>query len=78
MAKPKKKDNELVKHHIIPRSRGGENTPTNIAFVRRVKHISFHILFANKTPEEIIEYLVYRFWGGDWSWLDKVKERYRR
>ena len=49
-------------HHIIPRSRGGGNELENRIIVNGEKHRLYHMLFENKTPEEIIDYLNRDFW----------------
>ena len=49
-------------HHIIPRSRGGKNKGT--VEIKMHLHQKYHTLFANRTPEEIIDFLVNYFWGG--------------
>ena len=43
-------------HHILPRSRGGKNG-RNLKIVPKAYHWSYHHLFANMTPDEILEYL---------------------
>ena len=49
-------------HHIIPRSREGADDKCNLANVAHKQHDLYHQLFENKTPEEILEYLVSYFW----------------
>lgn len=49
-------------HHIIPRSKGGSDEKSNLANVGHKQHDLYHQLFENKTPEEILEYLVSYFW----------------
>lgn len=49
-------------HHITPRSRKGKTTKANLATLTRRDHQVYHALFDNKTPAEIIEYLVDYFW----------------
>ena len=63
--KRKRKD----RHHIIPRSRGGTDFCHNIVVVNRKQHETYHKLFSNKTPEEIIKYLVETFWGCKWGYV---------
>jgi len=53
------------RHHIIPRSRGGNSSHENLAVVNSVAHNKYHSLFNNMTPTEILEYLVDYFWAGD-------------
>ena len=54
-------DTSLTKHHIVPKSRGG-NT---ITLIEWGDDKAYHQLFGNMTPEEILQYLVGYFWGGD-------------
>ena len=63
------------KHHIKPRSRGGGSNLENIAHVDIRKHQAYHTIFNNKTPDEIIETLVKKYWNGNW---DYVRDAYRR
>lgn len=58
------KDNTLTRHHIIPRSRGGYSEKENFATVTHGEHDKYHQLFQNKTPVEILHYLVTYFWNG--------------
>lgn len=60
---------KIGRHHIRPRSRGGTDDEENIVFIDIRRHETYHKLFDNKTPEEIIEYLVKYFWGGQWEWV---------
>jgi hypothetical protein len=50
------------KHHIIPKSRGGPVTNSNIILVQRRYHQSWHHLFGNLTPAEAILHIL-RFWN---------------
>ncbi len=61
-----KKQNKLTKHHIIPRSRGGDSSFKNIAKVNHREHDLYHQLFENKTPDEIIAYLNNKFWNNNY------------
>jgi len=63
--------NQLTKHHIIPSSRGGKSLESNICMVPRYKHEQYHILFGNRVPEEIIDYLVRDFWGNRIDYVQK-------
>lgn len=56
-------------HHIIPRSRGGDSSRKNICRVSRKEHELYHQIFSNKTPQEIIDYLVNTFWNGDREYI---------
>jgi hypothetical protein len=47
------------KHHLTPKSRGGEKrNPSNIILLRVERHEAMHYLFGNKTLEEIIQLLL--------------------
>lgn len=59
------------KHHIIPSSRKGSNKRYNITIVNAKLHSFYHRLFGNRTPDEIISFLVDIFWKGDWEWVEK-------
>jgi hypothetical protein len=50
----------MSRHHVIPRSRGGKETVE----IHRDIHRTYHALFGNLTPDEILEYLIEVFWGG--------------
>ena len=52
----KKNGNTLSDHHILPKSRGGQKE-RNIKRVPEKKHQAYHLLFANLTPDEVIQYL---------------------
>lgn len=76
MARKKYKKN-LTKHHIIPISRGGSKLEDNISRIPRIQHQDYHTLFGNRTPEEIINYLVTNFWNKKREYVDKYYERYK-
>ena len=60
------KNNAMSKHHIIPKSLlKGKQLKGNIVMVSHIEHDKYHQLFSNKTPEEILLYLVNTFWGGN-------------
>lgn len=42
------------KHHLTPRSRGGNSNPSNICFLDIERHNALHFLFGNRTLDEII------------------------
>ena len=61
----------LNKHHIVPHSRRkGSSKKGNIVLVNKTQHEKYHALFGNRTPPEILDYLVEYFWNGQRSWLD--------
>jgi hypothetical protein len=47
----------MTEHHVLPKSRGGKLTDDNIIMVEHRLHTAYHNLFANLTPDEILEYL---------------------
>lgn len=75
--RPKRvKDYSPTKHHVIPSSRGGSSKLENIASVPHIKHQDYHTLFGNRTPPEIIKYLVDDYWKGDWEYVRRAYEKY--
>ena len=46
------------KHHLKPSSRGGQTIGSNLIQLDAYRHDSWHLLFGNKTLDEIIELLV--------------------
>lgn len=73
--KKKRKDDKSSRHHIIPRSRGGKKGIENMVTLTTKKHRDYHVLFENKTPEEIINYLVTDCWNGQWHHVEKMYDR---
>ena len=57
------------RHHILPSSRGGTDEKYNTVMVDKKLHDLYHRLFVNKTPDEIIEFLVTYFWKGQRHWV---------
>jgi len=55
------------RHHRKPKSRGGDNSPHNIAWVDKNKHRSYHQLFGTKDPHEVARQLT-----ADWIDPDYV------
>lgn len=42
-------------HHLVPTSRGGERfDPRNRKLMRENRHVAFHVVFDNLTPDEQI------------------------
>ena len=64
------------RHHIVPRSRGGIDSSENISTVDIRMHQYYHALFDNRTPPEIINYLVNRCWNGEWGYVNDAIEKY--
>lgn len=44
-------------HHLIPRSRGGQNLDSNLLLIKIVRHNNWHVLWRNLTLYEIIQLL---------------------
>lgn len=43
-------------HHLVPTSRGGERMdPRNRYGMRENRHVAFHVVFDNLTPDEQVE-----------------------
>ena len=68
------KEGEKNVHHIICRSRGGGNDPSNTVLVNARLHKNFHKLFGNALPHEILDILVFYFWKGDISIIEDYLE----
>lgn len=50
----KKNDREQkTVHHRKPRSKGGTDHPENISQVKRKFHEAYHLLFADKSPQQV-------------------------
>ena len=56
-------------HHILPKSRGGTRRSDNISFVNVKSHSTYHSLFENLSPDEIVNYLIDYFWNGQTKWV---------
>lgn len=66
---------KMTRHHIIPRSRRrGADNGDNICFVGEDLHNKYHALFINKTPLEILDFLVNMFWGGKTCFIEQYAE----
>ena len=82
MTKKKKKRGKKVRdytptrHHVTPSSRGGSSKLENIAMVANINHQNYHTLFDNKTPGEIIQYLVEDYWKGNWRYVIDAYKKY--
>ena len=79
MKRKKRKRNKGLKgrpskHHIQPRSRGGSSQLENIVVIDALRHQDYHTLFENRTPEEIVGYLVEYYWKGDWEYVRRAYE----
>ena len=45
------------RHHLTPRSRGGDESEENLFLLKLDRHFYWHKLFGNKTLEEVISLL---------------------
>lgn len=45
------------RHHLKPRSRGGQDLPSNLIRMDENRHGAWHLLFQNRTLSEVIEIL---------------------
>lgn len=52
MSKRVRKPREMDRHHRLPRSRGGSNSPPNISIVEKDLHRAWHRLVGNMNAEE--------------------------
>lgn len=68
------KDNKITRHHICPRSRGGTSEKDNLTAVTHYEHDLYHRIFSNKTPTEILHYLITVFWKGKKQYLIEYLE----
>jgi hypothetical protein len=64
---------KMTKHHILPRSRGGNGNgeKCNIIRIPQRLHESWHVLFGNMTIEETMEFIEIVFQGRG---LRKIKK----
>ena len=68
MVKHKKKSRRNH-HHLIPRCRGGSDSPDNILLIKAERHDLWHKIFGVRTLDEVIELLIR---------LKRMKEKERR
>jgi hypothetical protein len=66
VAQENNSEHRLTVHHRRCRSNGGSDNPENISFVTEKKHQAWHLLFSNKTPQQIVDEL-----NKTWLPLDK-------
>ncbi len=50
--------NQLTKHHIIPKSKWGTNHWDNLKTWKRKPHQAFHIIFENLAPHEQLKFIL--------------------
>jgi len=75
MSRRKSKSRHQSRHHIRPRSRGGDSRLENISYLIIKKHQAYHIIFDNQTPDEIVETLVRKYWNGNWEYVREAYEK---
>ena len=51
-------DLKITRHHILPVSRQGKTIRSNILRLKAYKHRVWHLVFKNKTLEEVIMLLI--------------------
>lgn len=56
------------RHHLIPRSPGGDNALSNLLLIRIDRHVYWHKIFGTATLEEVLELL---------TRMKRMKERQR-
>lgn len=54
---PIEKLGKLTKHHLQPRSRGGNNHTSNISYVPEKLHNFYHAMFSNHLPHKVAQML---------------------
>jgi hypothetical protein len=52
-----KRSGKFNRHHLKPRSRGGDSLESNLLTMDTNRHDAWHLLFSNLTITEIIELL---------------------
>jgi len=57
MSKSWKRAGKKNRHHLRPRSRGGDSLESNLLVMDIERHNAWHFLFQNQTLDEIIEAL---------------------
>ena len=65
-----KMQNQMTKHHVIPKSKWGTNHWANLKTWKRKPHQAFHIIFENLAPHEQLKYIL------DLS-VNVIKEEFR-
>lgn len=58
MKKRKKHHKGMSYHHLIPASRGGKYTDTNLLLMKIYRHETWHKIFGNRTLSEVIRLLI--------------------
>jgi hypothetical protein len=60
MGKPKKKKHYKRRnyHHLVPKSRGGAYSDSNLLLIKIERHEHWHMIFGNRTLREVIILLI--------------------
>ena len=45
-------------HHLRPRRRGGDSERDNLLLIDKVTHVKWHLVFGNRTLDEVIELII--------------------
>ena len=53
----RKKLDKRDKHHLLPKSRGGKNHPSNLLLIDKHKHELWHQLWGTRSLEEVLNLL---------------------
>ena len=53
-----RKNRKRNRHHLTPKSRGGEKTDSNLLLIDMERHNAWHKLWGNRTLDEVIELLI--------------------
>ncbi len=64
----------LTTHHRKPRSIGGKSEPRNVVRIPERKHAAWHVLFANRTAEEIAHLISETYLDPDFMFIAIRKE----
>ena len=67
MSKRKKGYPRRTRHHRKPRSIGGTNSDNNIILLERDEHEAWHLLFGNKTAQEICNLINQKYLDPDYK-----------
>lgn len=63
--------NKKTRHHIVPKSRtlGKGIVAENIVNKSFREHMAYHHEFSNRTPDEVITFMVEHWFNGQWEWV---------
>ena len=65
---------KFSKHHRKPKSLGGTGEPRNITWIPMRKHDAWHLLFANKTAEQIADEISTFYLDPDFELIARRKD----